>query len=83
MVAARIDAAGRSGDRRGRYKLARVVDAWCEQTGQSIASRSEQEPLRHRSLTAALAELEAKPSVAGDGIDEIKLHVLEDDIDRG
>ena len=80
MAAARIDAAGRSGDRRGRYKLARVVDAWCEQTGQSIASL-EEETLRHHSLTAAMAELEARPGVAGDGIDEIKLHVLEDDID--
>ena len=80
MVAARIDASGRSGDRRGRYKLARVVDVWCEQTGQSIASL-EEETRRHHSLTAALAELEARPGVAGDGIDEIKLHVLEDDID--
>lgn len=80
MVAERIDAAGRSGDRRGRYKLARVVAAWCEQTGQEIASL-EEELRRHRGLTAALAELEAKLSVPGDGIDEIRLHVLDDDID--
>ena len=80
MLTERIDTAGRSGDRRGRYKLARVVDAWCAQTGQSIGSLKE-EIGRHRRLTAALGELEAKPSVAGDGIDEIKLHVLDDDID--
>ncbi|MCY3616181.1 MAG: AAA family ATPase [Acidimicrobiaceae bacterium] len=79
LVAERIDAAGRGGDRRGRYKLARVVNAWCEQTGQSIASL-EDEIRRHRSLTAAMTELEAKSSAA-DGIEEIELHVLDDDID--
>ena len=79
-VAERIDAAGRSGDRRGRYKLARVVDAWCEQTGQSITSL-EEEIRRHRSLTAALAEVTAKSGVTDEDIDEINLHVLDDDID--
>ncbi|MYI21014.1 MAG: hypothetical protein F4121_13360, partial [Acidimicrobiia bacterium] len=79
LVAERIDAAGRGGDRRGRYKLARVVNAWCEQTGQSIASL-EDEIRRHRSLTAAMTELGAKSSAA-DGIEEIELHVLDDDID--
>lgn len=80
VVAERIDAAGRGGDRRGRYKLARVVEAWCEQTGQSIASL-EEEARRHGSLTAALAELKAKPGVTDDDVDEINLHVLDDDID--
>ena len=79
LVAEHIDAAGRGGDRRGRYKLARVVDAWCEHTGQSITSL-EDEIRRHRSLTAALAELKAKSSAA-EGIEEIELHVLDDDID--
>lgn len=79
-LAERIDAAGRVGDRRGRYKLARVVDAWCEQTGLSIASLDE-EIRRHRDLASALARLEEKPSASGDDIDEIKLHVLDDDID--
>jgi len=80
MVAERIDTAGRGGDRRGRYKLARVVDAWCEHTGQSIASL-EEEIQRHRSLTAALAELKAKPGVTDEEIEDISLHLFDDDID--
>ena len=80
MVAARIDTAARSGDRRGRYKLARMVNAWCEHTGQTIASL-EDERRRHRSLTRALEELEAKSSASDDGVDDIRLYVLDDDID--
>ena len=80
LVAAQIDGAARSGDRRGRYKLARVVGAWCDETGESIASL-EAEIRRDRNLSASLSELEAKPSVASDDLEEIKLHVLEDDID--
>ena len=80
LVAERIHAAGRGGDRRGRYKLARMVDGWCEQTGQSIASL-EEEIRRHRGLTAALAELKAKLGVKDEDVDEIHLHVLDDDID--
>ena len=79
-VAALIDSAGRSGDKRGRYRLARVVDTWCEETGESVSSL-EEEMARHRKLKAALTELGPKPSVAEDSIDEIKLHILEDDFD--
>ncbi|MCQ3808343.1 MAG: hypothetical protein OXB92_07215 [Acidimicrobiaceae bacterium] len=81
MVAAKIDDAARSGDRRGRYKLARVVGAWCDETGESIVSL-EAEIRRHRNLSASLSELEAKPSVASDDLEDIKLYVLDDDIDE-
>lgn len=79
-VASNIDDAARSGDRRGRYKLARVVGGWCEETGEVIASL-EEEIRRDRDLSASLSELEAKSSVASDDLEEIKLHVLDDDID--
>ncbi len=81
MVAAKIDYAARSGDRRGRYKLARVVGAWCDETGESIVSL-EDEIRRDRNLSASLSELEAKSSVASDDLEEINLYVLDDDIDE-
>ncbi len=80
MIAERIDTAGRGGDRRGRYKLARVIDAWCEQTGRSIASL-EEELRRHRGVTDALTELKTKTGVTDEDIDVINLYVLDDDID--
>ncbi len=80
IVSEGIDVAGRSSSRRGRYRLARVVDAWCEETGQPIASL-QQELRRHRSVEEALDKLKSKPS-AEEGIDEIKIYVLDDDIDN-
>jgi len=79
-IAKRIDAAGRGGDRPGRYKLARVVDAWCEQSGLTIDSL-EDEARRHRDLTAAMARLKGKPGASADTIEEIELHVIEDDLE--
>ncbi len=79
-LARRIDAAGSVGDRRGRYKLARAVNAWCEQTGLTINSL-EDEARRHSELTSALAKFEGKPGAYADAIDEIQLHVLEDDLE--
>ena len=76
-----IDAAARRGDRRGRYKLARVVDAWCAQTGLSVPSL-EEEIRRHRVLEAALGELRAKSTTPSEGIDEIEFFVLDDNIDE-
>ena len=75
-----IDAAARRGDRRGRYKLARIVDAWCEERGESIESLKE-EIRRHRDLDSALSELESKARVSSNEIDEIRFHILDDDID--
>ena len=79
-ITERIDAAGRSGDRRGRYKLARVVDKWCEHTGQSVESLTE-ELRRHRALVSALEEIKVNPHLQGDSDDEIRIHMLEDDLD--
>lgn len=79
-VAADLDAAARGGDARGRYRLARVVGAWCEETGRRIPALDE-ELRRHGLLTKNLEVLRAKPAVSNDDIDEVGLGVLEDDID--
>lgn len=76
-IAEGIDAAGRSGDSRGRYKLARVIDEWCERTGQTIPSLKE-ELARHRQLVAGIAEIKAKSNAPDDALDEIKIHMLDD-----
>lgn len=79
-VAAGIDSAARSGDRRGRYKLARVVDKWCEHTGQSVDSLRE-ELDRHRVLLSALEEARANPYFPDDAGDEVSIHMLDDDLE--
>ena len=79
-VAAGIDAAGRSGDRRGRYRLARAVDKWCEHTGQSVDSLKV-ELDRHRVLVSALEETKAKPNLPGDAGDEVRDHMRNDDLE--
>ncbi len=79
-VAARLEAAARGGDGRGRYRLARVVDAWCDETGRSIAAL-EGDLRRHRSLTETLKLLGTKSEVSGAGIDDVRLRVLDDDIE--
>lgn len=73
-------AAGR-GDRRGRYKLARVVEAWCAHTGLAIPSL-EEEIRRHRALEAALEELKYKAGAPSESIDDIELSVLDDNLDE-
>ena len=79
-VATDLDAAARSADGQGRYQLARVVGAWCEETGRRIPAL-EEELRRHRSLTEALELLGTKPEVSEDDIDEVRLGVLDDDIE--
>lgn len=79
-LANRFDSAGRSENRSGRYRLARVVEAWCEESGESVPSL-EDEMQRHRILQDEIKRLAAKPS-AQEGIDEINIHVLEDDLDN-
>ncbi len=80
-VAESIDAAARRGDRRGRYKLARIVEAWCEETGVSIGSL-EEELKRHRDVESVLNELESRGRVSSNEIDEVRIHILDDDIDE-
>ena len=79
-VAESIDTAARRGDRRGRYKLARIVDAWCEERGVSIESLRE-EIRRHRTLDSDLSGIEASARVSSNEIDEIRIYVLDDDVD--
>lgn len=79
-VAGDLDTAARGGDARGRYRLARVASAWCEETGKRIPAL-EEELQRHRSLTEALELLGTKPEVSDDDIDEVKLGVLDDDVE--
>ncbi len=79
-VAADLDAAARGSDGRGRYRLARVVSAWCEETGRRIPAL-EEELQRHRSLTGALELVSTRPQVSDDDIDEVRLGVLDDDIE--
>ncbi|MYJ81107.1 MAG: AAA domain-containing protein [Acidimicrobiaceae bacterium] len=79
-LAVGLEAHARGGDARGRYRLARVVSDWCEETGKDIPSLQE-EMQRHRALTAALELLGTKPEVTDDGIDEVRLAVLEDDLE--
>ena len=81
QVAEGIDSAAKRGDRRGRYKLARVVDAWCAETGLGVPSLDE-ELGRHRGLEAALGELKAKSGAPSESIDEIEYFVLDDNIDE-
>ena len=81
VVADLIDSASRSGDKSGRYRLARLVDSWCERTGESVGSL-EEEVSRHRKIKTALKNLEARASVEEDSIDEIRLHVLDDNFDE-
>ena len=81
QVAEGIDSAAKRGDRRGRYKLARVVDAWCADTGLAVPSLQD-EMRRHRELEAALEELKVKSGAPSESIDEIELFVLEDSIDE-
>ena len=80
-VAESIDVAARRGDRRGRYKLARIVDAWCEETGMPVESL-DKEIRRHRDVESALSELESRGRVSSNEIDEIRIHILDDDIDE-
>lgn len=75
-IAADIDAAARSGDQRGRYKLARVIDNWCERTGKKIPSLKE-ELRRHRQLVAAIKAIK-ESNVPDDALDEINIHMLDD-----
>lgn len=79
-VTAAVNAAGRSGDRRGRYRLARVVDKWCEHTGQSVESL-EEELRRHRALVSALDASKAKPDLPDDAGEEVRGRMLDDDLD--
>ena len=81
QVAEDIDSAAKRGDRRGRYKLARVVEAWCAHTGLAVPSL-EEEIRRHRDLETSLEDLRAKSGAPSESIDEIELFVLEDNIDE-
>ena len=78
-VVERLDEAARSSDQRGRYRLARIVDSWCEQTGRSIPAL-EDELRRHRSLTEAMQQFGANPSVSDDDVADLKIHILDDDL---
>ncbi|MCY4176726.1 MAG: AAA family ATPase [Acidimicrobiaceae bacterium] len=80
VLAERIDAAGRVADKKGRYRLARVADSWCEQTGQTVTSL-EEDMDRHRKLVEESKRLEEKLDASTDAIDDVELHVLEDDLE--
>ena len=79
-IAEGINTTCRSASKRGRYKLAKVVDAWCEETGQSVESLAD-EIQRHRDVVDALRNLDDKAD-SQESIDEIKLLILDDDIDE-
>lgn len=75
----RINEAARGADRRGRYRLARVIDRWCEETGHDVPALAE-ETDRHRSVALGLSEVQNRPGVSEDEIVEISIHVEDDDI---
>ena len=79
-VVERINIAAQKSDSRRRYRLARIVDRWCEETGQTVTSL-QQELQRHRTLAVDLSKISAKYDVTEDDRDEVWVHVLEDDIE--
>ena len=80
-VADNLETAARGGDLSGRYKLAQVIDAWGAQTGLKIPSL-EGELKRHRRLMRAVRRLEAKPTTPRDLMEDINLHVLDNDLEE-
>lgn len=79
-VVERINSAINNKDRRGRYRLARIISNWCEETGQTVGLISE-ELRRHGELRDALTKLKANPQVSDDEVDEIRVYVLDDDLE--
>ena len=72
-----LEAAARSSDEPGRYRLARIALRWCEETGQQVEALSKLME-RHQSLLNALKAVEHTPGL---DTDEVHLYAAEDDID--
>ena len=75
-LAQQLDAAARATNASGRYRLARIVDSWCEETGQEVPSLADLVE-RHRLVRDAMATLKDKHGV---DTDMVELHVADDDI---
>jgi hypothetical protein len=78
VVAEQLDAACRSADRKGRYRLARLACAWWQETRQEIPALDELLE-RHETLTEALTTLRQRPGV---DTQDVELHLMDDDIDN-
>ncbi len=79
-VARGLDKAGQTSDLRGRFKLARIVDEWCESTGQVIESL-EPELQRYRTIKGAHKELSAKKSISEEELDTLEFLVKTDELE--
>lgn len=73
-----LDGAGKASDRKGRYKLARIVDSWCAETGQAIPSLGT-ELERHRKITEKIEKLKDEHPT---DVDEVRFFILDDDIEQ-
>lgn len=77
-VTRRLEDAARATDDKGRYRLARIADKWCEDTGQAVPALDSILE-RHRSLALNLELLKSKSEI---DLSDVELHVMDDDIEN-